>query len=309
MMISKFTRKKLRVDALVLIVGHQNPDFLMDTIESFDHHNRDTRHSYLTAYAVDNNKDCAQVISSRTNPDLVYYSKSKNGWGRGIMRTIAYALDQFRRNGYQWDHLITIDSDTLIVGPCLDNYLDEIEPGVCFVGQKWGGEGPYTPFNPGPTEVSKRQIRQLAKLGILPEGEWNLPDYMVAGPYMVWTRECQNFMEKCGLLPGSAFDQYYPYVSFPHDQMSTFVLGYQGNQFREIGPASYLYCGDVGGEDDWKSGIPIKTMLPYGKVPVHPEYASVIHPIRTKVFEEGKVRAFYRKIRQGQLPKESAYLD
>jgi hypothetical protein len=296
-MIKSFRKKKTVVDVLVLIVGHKYPDFLSDTADSFDHYNRDSSASYRIAFAIDHNRDCASVLSRRFGEDAVYCSAVNNGWGRGIVRTMAHALDHFQRNGLRWKHLLTIDSDALVVGKCLDRYVELAEePGVCFVGQKWGGEGPYSSANPGPTEASQRQVRYLAKLGLFAES-WNLVDYMVAGPFIFWTRKTLDFLERVGIFPGPSLDAIYDYILFPHDQLTTLVLGIEGHEFRDVGPISMLHCGDVGGNVEWKTGLPSITVETYGEVPEVPEGVAVIHPIRSKKFEEGKVRAFFRKQR------------
>lgn len=304
-MIKQFKKKPQMVEVLVLIVGHKRPDFLVDTAESFHHYNKNAKTTYRVAFAIDGNHDCANAISDAYGSDVVYCAPTPNGWGRGILRTIAYSLDYFRRNGLRWNHLITIDSDTLIVDRCLDEYVFKIKPDTFFVGQKWGGKGPYSSANPGPTERIQRAVRQFAKLGIVDEYHWRLVDYMVAGPFMLWTGKCLDFMTSVGLLPGPALDELYPYIHFPHDQMTTFILGVEGHGFVDVGghesgelsPLSWLYCGDVGGMDGWKCGLPSYEIEPYGQIPLFRDGTAVIHPIRSKKFNEGKVRSFFRKLR------------
>lgn len=305
-MLKTFRRKIRHVDVLVLIVGHKDPEYLDDTAESFASCNSGSIASYELAFAIDHNPDCASVLAARHGDHRVYCSPEINGWGRGILRTVAYALDHLARNGLQWEHLITIDSDTLIVGPCLDHYVMRIGPDTCFVGQKWGG-GPSDASNPGPTDKSLRQVRYLAKLGLF-DDPWSLVDYMIAGPFFLWTRKCLDFMSRIGLLPGSALDEIYPYILFPHDHITTFILGVEGHGFAEVESVSMLYCGGVGGEVAWKTGLPSAFMPSYGhRLPVFPPGTGVIHPIRSPDLEEGAVRAFFRSRRKDDpcIPESS----
>lgn len=293
--IAPFRQGPKHAEVLVLVVGHENPHFLSDTARSFDHFNAGSRSSYRVGFAVDADRDCAGWLADRYGDDLVYCSPKPNGWGRGILRTVAYALDHFRRNGIRFEHLITVDSDTLVVGPCLDVFAGLAAPGVSFVGRKWGGDPPHSAANPGPVEKSRRQVRHLANLFPHP---WTAVDYMVAGPFMLWTAHALGFMKALGLLPGSALDEIYPFVRFPHDQVSTLVLGFEGHGFAEVGPTAMLYCGDVGGDDAWKGGLPSVRIDPYGNVPVFPPGTSVIHPIRSKNVNEGKVRSYFERLRK-----------
>ena len=296
-MFKPFKKNKSLVDVLVLVIGHQYPDFLADTAESFEYYNRDSLISYRLAFAVDHNRDCADALSQQYGDEVVYCSASQNGWGRGIIRTMAFALDHFHRNGLMWEHLITVDSDALIVGgPLLEQYVSLIEPGVCFVGQKWGGDPPYSSSNPGPTEIGSRLIKYLAKLELFHEN-WQLLNYHGAGPFLLWTRQTLDFMKKIELLPGSVLDGIYQYVLFPHDLLTTFILGVEGHEFRDVGVISMLYCGDVGGNQEWHEGMPSVMIHPYGEIPVFPKGTGVIHPIRSKKFSEGDVRLFFRKLR------------
>lgn len=299
-MIKPFKKSQDTVDVLVLIIGHRHAAFLADTAESFDHYHKDVKTTYKVAFGIDNNPMCSEPLVELYGHDLVYNTAKSNGWGRGVLRTMVHALDHFKRNGLRWKHLLTVDSDTLIVGPCLDEYVAKIGDKTCFVGQKWGGRGPFSSANPGPDEKTQRQIRQFAKLVLKPDIPWRLVDYMVAGPFMVWTEKSLEFMEEIGVMPGSALDEVYRYMAFPHDQLTTLILGARDHEFAPIGKASLLHCGDVGGEEDWKSGLPSIRIAPYGQIPTVPSYARVIHPIRSKKFDEGKVRAFFRNIRKGE---------
>jgi hypothetical protein len=296
-MIKNFKKSPTEVDVLVVIVGHKFPDFLHDTAESFDHYNKNSKTSYRIAFAIDFNRDTADYLAAIYGPECVYRSASQNGWGRGIYRTLAYALDHYKRNGLRWKHLITIDSDTLIVGPCLDEYVSKVSDGVCFVGQKWGGKGQYSSSNPGPNEHNQRQVRHLAKLGIFNETDWRLVDYMVAGPFMLWTKLAQDILTDIGLLPGPELDEIYQFFLFPHDQVSTLILGLPDCTFVPVGRSSMLHCGDMGGDDTWKAGLPSIRIPPYGQVPKVPGSAAVIHPIRSKKFQEGNVRSYFKKLR------------
>ncbi len=290
-----FRKKKIHRDLLVLVVGHEKAELLADTAESFIYHNTGQQHSFHMAFAVDHNPECAEALSKKY--DHVYDAPKNNGWGRGIMRTIVHALDHSHTRGISYDHLLTIDSDTLVTGPCLNRYMELIDEETFIVGKKWGGKGKYSSVNPGPEESSLRQIRMIVKFGLYPEEELLLPDYMAAGPFVIWTRKSLDFLREIGLLPGHKFDELYPYILFPHDQMTTFILGYHPGGFREMGPSAMLYCGNVGGKEQWKQGLPSVVVQPYGEVPTFPAGTSVIHPIRAKKFDEKKVRQYFRNMR------------
>jgi hypothetical protein len=109
-------------------------------------------------------------------------------------------------------------------------------------------------------------------------------------------------MERAELLPGVVLDKVYPYIMFPHDQISTLILGMEGHGFKDAGPISMLHCGDVGGDQSWKQGLPSWKSNVFGEVPVFPKGVGVIHPIRSKKFEEGRVRAFFRTMRSESQP-------
>ena len=120
---------------LVMIVGHENPHYLMDTYDSIKYYNNSR--NYEIVFAIDFNKAVASVLEQKYGENHVFVTNSQNGWGRGILKTIIHALDYFKSR-INYRDLITIDSDALCVGPFIDNMLFRIDsPKVFFVGTIW----------------------------------------------------------------------------------------------------------------------------------------------------------------------------
>lgn len=261
------------LDALVLIVGHRNPEFLLDTANSIRFFNQDVK--YDIAFAIDGDNYTYDIVSQKVGKDHAFITDKKNGWGRGILRTIIHAIDYF--SSFRFKHLITIDSDALCVAPFIKTMIESVnDPDVFFAGTIW--------WSPDQDHAYHSRLR---KCGFLSGYEFHFRTEMAAGPCMLWSNNCLNFMTKCGLLPGKEFDKIYPCIGFAHDQISTYLLSCGCGSIRET-PIMEL---------KWREPLPYEEILGWGNIPIIGEGISVIHPVASDAYEEKSCREYFRNLR------------
>lgn len=257
---------------LVMVVGHKNPHYLVDTADSIRYYNKG---NYDVVFAIDFNKEAASSLRSKYGKEHVFVSSEQNGWGRGILRTIIHALDYFKPMAYH--HVITMDSDALCVGPFIDIMSSKVvDTDIFFVGSVW-----YTPSKDFGFHHSLRAS------GFMGEYTYNFRTEMAAGPCMMWTNHCFKFFKQIGLMPADKFDKLYPLIHFAHDQISTWLLGCNVCRIENIGHIM---------EMKWRQSLP-SFSTPTGLIPITHSHTAIIHPTEANMYREDNVREHFRSKR------------
>tara|TARA_Y100000034_G_scaffold135520_1_gene207766 strand:+ start:6550 stop:7365 length:816 start_codon:yes stop_codon:yes gene_type:complete len=264
-----------------MIIGHQFPHFLADTANSIEHHNKDSECDFKVVFAIDHDEDVANKLIKIYGRDRVYRSESKNGWGKGILRTIFHAMDFFADHHY-FTELVTFDSDALCTGPFVDHMHDSaannpLEPPVFFSGTIWGVP-----------DYDKPDLYKFRDKGFM-TGEWEFVWKLVAGPCMLWTQRCLDFLIESGWRPGPSYDkEYYKHVTFAHDQISTY--------FKSAGACSFDDTGTIMNVR-WRTPLPVIELPNYGAVPDVKPGTSIIHPVVSSSYTEENCRRYFKSLR------------
>lgn len=257
---------------LVMITGHEHPEYLIDTCESIKFYNKSK--NYEVVFAIDNNKQVAQILINKYGKNHVFVSDGPNGWGRGILKTIVYALDYFNSR-IKFDNLITFDSDALCVGPFINNMLLKIDgTDVFFVGGIW--------HSPGKDHVHHRVLRSS---GFMSEFKYKFQTSMAAGPCMLWSKHCLKFMETVDLRPAHKFDKIYPHIHFAHDQISTWLVSCGAGIIVDMGSILEL---------KWRCALPTFHTPEWGNVPITHGHTAIIHPTKSDKYTEDNCRAYFK---------------
>jgi hypothetical protein len=255
----------------VMIIGHDHPEYIIDTAESIKYYNKG---NYEIVFAIDFNRKVAATIEEKYGKDHVFVTKEINGWGRGILRTIIHALDYFNER-MNICNLITMDSDALCVGPFVNTMLKKTEEtDVFWVGTTW-----YTPSK------DYGYHRSLRASGFMSEFPYTFKTQMCAGPCMMWTNHCFKFMKQVGLIPGNEFDKKYSLIHFAHDQISTYFIGCGIGRIENV---SQLM------EIRWRQALPTTNLAPWGNIPITYENTAIIHPTKSNVYKEENCRNYFR---------------
>jgi hypothetical protein len=273
---------------LVMIIGHNNPHFLQDSAEAFMFYHRDATTSFEVVFAIDCNKESEEYLVSRYGQDYVFNSRDKNGWGRGILRTIIHAMDYFEDRFYFSD-MMTMDSDALCIGPCIDIICDGIEENDLYSGLKW-------PLDPNDRawhfrlqryapSIRGKQIYPLLSHKSAIEGDGKR---ICAGPCMFWTKMCLDILKESGFRPGKLFDNLYRHIYFPHDQISTFLYLVSAGNHKEH---KSLY------RMKWSSSLDKEFVEGFGDVPSVDENVCIIHPTGVTEEEEVHTRKYFKHLR------------
>ncbi len=270
--------------SLIMIIGHQYPHFMADTAESIEYYNKNSECDFKVVFAVDYDKDVANELVEIYGRDRVYRSQSKNGWGKGILRTIFYALDYFA--DYNFTELITVDSDALCVGPFIDHMHNSAvnnlsQPAVFFSGAIWGVP-----------DYDKALLYKFRDSGFM-AGDWEFIWDLVAGPCMLWTQRCLDFLIESGWRPGHSYDKgHYRHVGFAHDQITTYLKSAGACSFDDTGAIMNMR---------WRISLPVVELPNYGAVPdIGPE-TSIIHPVVSSNYTEENCRRYFKSLRANKL--------
>lgn len=262
---------------LIMIIGHEKPNYLIDTYESIKHFNKGK--NYEIVFAIDFNKAVGETLSKKYGSDHVFVSSTPNGWGRGILKTTIHALDYFKTK-ISFDNLITFDSDALCVGPFVDHMLSKIDStDVFFVGAIWHSPGKDHGFH-----------HSLRASGFMHNYPFHLRTEMAAGPCMMWTKHCFKFFKSVGLTPAKEFDKIYSNIHFAHDQISTWLISCGVGVIKDIGQIM---------EIKWRSSLPTFHTDEWGQVPITHNHTAVIHPTKSNRYTEDNCRAYFRSKREG----------
>jgi len=258
---------------LVMIVGHKNPEYLIDTAESVSHYNNG---NYDIVFAIDFDKHTSSVLENRYGKSKVFVSKEPNGWGRGILRTIIHALDYFQPLNYS--NVFTMDSDALCVGPFINFMLEKVyDTNVFFVGEIWHSPSKDHGFH-----------YNLRSSGFMKEYPFQFRTEMAAGPCMLWTSHCLRFLKEIGLMPAVEFDKRYGLIHFAHDQLSTWLRSCGIGRIESV---------DHIMEMRWRDALPTFESISWGPVPITYEHTAIIHPTASHKYSEEKCREYFRYIR------------
>ena len=271
---------------LVMITGHNNPHFLQDSAEAFMFYHRDATTSFEVVFAIDCNKEVEEYLVSRYGQDYVFNSPDKNGWGCGILRTIIHAMDYFEDRFYFSD-MITMDSDALCVGPCLDIICDGIGENDLYSGLRW-------PLDPNDRIWHFRLQRFGPSIGgnkIYPLSYRPSHDsgkIICAGPCMFWTKMCLDILEESGFRPGRLFDNLYCNIEFPHDQISSFLYSIGAGKHNQHRSLYYM---------KWNDSLDKEFVKGFGDVPIVGENVCIIHPTGVTAEEEVHTRKYFKHLR------------
>ncbi len=256
---------------LVMVVGHKNPEFLMDTAESVKFYN--TKKDYEVVFAIDHNRYAADALKMVYGPERVYVSDQQNGWGRGILRTIIHALDYFEPLNFR--HVFTMDSDALCVGPFVELMTEKAEEtDVFFVGTVW--------HSPGKDHGYHHTLRNSGFMSNFP---YHFNTDMAAGPCMLWSTHCLKFLLSVELRPGYLFDRRYPTIHFAHDQLSTWLKNCGVGRIERV---------DHIMEIKWREALPTFRSAFWGEIPITHGHTAIIHPTESYRYNEIKVREYFK---------------
>lgn len=257
-----------------MIIGHKNPGYLIDTADSIKYYNKG---NYEIVFAIDNNLEAYAALAAKYGQDRVFVTAHSNGWGRGILRTIIYALDYFETR-IPYHHVITIDSDALCVGPFVNAMVKKAEqPNVFFVGSIW--------HSPSKDHGYHRTLRASGFMGDYP---YKFITEMAAGPCMMWTNHCFKFFRHIGLMPASKFDDKYKFIHFAHDQISTYLRSCGVCEIEDIGHLM---------EIKWRQSLPTFNVPLWGDVPITHPHTAIIHPTESYVYTEDNCRGYFKSKR------------
>lgn len=256
----------------VMIVGHKNPHFLIDTAESVRFYNKNCN----IVFAIDHDEYTAKFLTKHCGYNRVFLSSQKNGWGRGILRTIIHALDYFKER-MPCENVITMDSDALCTGPFVNIMASKVtSPEIFFVGTIWNSPGKDHGYH-----------HKLRASGFMSEYPYIFNAEMAAGPCMLWSTHCFKFLETIGLMPGSSFDKKYHMIHFAHDQISTYL---KNCGVCRIGETNHIM------EMRWRSSLPTVPSI-WGPVPHIHNHTSIIHPTESHLYTEENCRGYFRNKR------------
>jgi len=259
---------------MVMIIGHKDPHYLIDTAESIKFYNKG---NYEIVFAIDANRDMAYLLENKYGKNRVFVTGEQNGWGRGILRTIIHALDYFKPR-IKYEHVITMDSDALCVGPFIDIMIKKAEtPDVFFVGSIWHSPGKDHGFH-----------FSLRSSGFMNEYPFKFKTEMAAGPCMLWTSHCFKFLKTVGLLPSWEFDKRYNSIHFAHDQLSTWLYSCGVCQIERV---------DNIMEIKWRESLPTFHSTIWGNIPITYNHTAIIHPTQSDKYTEDKCREYFRQKR------------
>lgn len=267
---------------LVMIIGHQNPHFIIDTADSVKHYN--PRNNYEIVFAIDNNEECGTSLKEKYGPEKVFITSENNGWGRGVLRTFVHALDYFEPLNFR--HVFTMDSDALCVGPFVDQMLVAAEDTDCFfVGHIW----------PTPTKDHGFHFF-LRNSGFMGEYSWNFNKDMAAGPCMLWTSHCLNFLHTIDLRPAIEFDNKYPLIHFAHDQLSTYLNSCGVGKIVDV-EKNFMMIR-------WRKPLPTFRSHFWRAIPITYENTAILHPTQSCVYNEVTMREYFKVKRDPNLNLE-----
>jgi hypothetical protein len=259
---------------LVLIVGHRDPHFLIDTADSVKYFNKDA--NFDIVFAIDYNKEVANKLIQKYGEKFVFVSKEQNKWD-GVLRTVIYAIEYFRAN-FEFDYLIVMDCDSLCVGPFINYLVKKITSRSLFVGTIWHSPDNNHPFH----------YKLYFDSGFLGEKQFNFQDQICAGPCWLWTKKCLDLLPEIGLYPPEVFDKVYPKINFACDQISTYLNSVGYGTIEDAGEIMTLR---------WRQALPTNHVHGWGEMPMIENGISVIHPVVSYIYDEMTVRNYFRRKR------------
>lgn len=255
-----------------MIIGHRDPHYLIDSADAIAHYNKDVQ----IVFAIDYNKNVYDKLISKYGSEFVFVSKERNGWGRGILRTIVHALEHFNKY-FEFKNLITLDDDSLCVAPFVERLIGKIKPDSLFAGTIWNSPDYDHHFH-----------HKLYNSGFLADREFHFKVELSAGPCMLWTEKCLNLLSEIGLYPAEAFEKVYPNIGFCHDQISTYLNSLDYGTIEDAGDMMTLR---------WREAVPTTHIHKWGEIPIINNGISVIHPVVSDCYDEMTCRTYFRRKR------------
>lgn len=244
---------------LIICLGHKHPEFMIDNQEAFGFfHNAD---DYVFTFVVDNDENTAEYLSEIYGEEFVYFTGTKNGWGRGCLRSIVAGIEYFEKY-HNFNDLITFDADCICTGPFLTEFSNmcKRDKKVFFGGVNWGM----------PDNDHHMHYYFQKNVGVPFNLNSSVTKGVIAGPCMLWTESCLEFMRSHGWISLKRFDDFYDHIFWPHDQISAYMESYANCGIVRIS-RDMLRCEMSGKQVHYKSHED------FGRVPIISD-ARVLHP-------------------------------
>lgn len=281
---------------LVIVLGHQYLDFLIDNEEAFRffHPNTD---DYIFTFVVDNDESISNSLCEIYGKEFVYFTGTKNGWGRGCLRSFIAGIDYFEKH-HKFNDVLTFDADCICTGPFLSEFSKK-----CRIDKKTFFGGTMWPLSDRDVQMHNYFHNQIG----LPFSEnfSNSKPEVVAGPCMLWTESCLEYMRSHGWFPLKRFDSFYDHLYFPHDQISAYFQKTSNCKIVKINRGMFLCVAN-------DRNLFYKSNEEFGEVPVIKD-ARVLHPTGTgdnaanpeRNYElEKKNRAYLKQVRASYSKNE-----
>ena len=253
---------------LVIVLGHKHPEFMIDNEEAFRffHPNVD---DYIFTFIVDNNELMANQLSDIYGEEFVFFTGTKNGWGRGCLRSFVGGIEYFEKH-HIFNDLITLDSDCICTGPFLSEFSNKCrrDKKIFFGGTIW----PFPEIDLQMHHYFHNEVGMPFSKNFEPQSQ------VIAGPCMLWTESCLEFMRSYGWFSLENFDKFYDHLFFPHDQISTYMKSSKKCSYLKI--TAEMLCCKIS-----RSGVKHKVHEDFGKVPIICD-ARVFHPTGDESLED-----------------------
>jgi hypothetical protein len=284
-------RKEKNV-TLVTVLCHENLEFAIDSEEAFSFYHLSERDKgeFIFTFIVDNNEELYNQLCERYGKSFVYFTGTKNGWGRGCLRSIIGGVDYFEKI-HNFNDMISFDSDSLCTGSFLSKFskMARKDKKIFFAGSSWS--------LPKKWEERLLFFHEHAGSG---SDNLNIGGKVVGGPCMLWTESCLEYLRANSWLPLDSFESKYQHLFWPHDQISTYLEAAIGCRILKISLDMFQSYGiDI--------GLPLKHDPIFGTVPKIGD-ARVVHPIFVAGEDphdsEKKCRDYFRDVRSKISKKE-----
>ena len=203
---------------VVMAIGpNSNPEFILDTINSFLYY---TTSTYKVIIVDDSQKDLALKIK-RTLPDIDILKTGKpSGSMAGLYINLANAYQHALQN-YHFSALLKLDDDALVIGEnpekeAIQLFKENPQIGIAglhvrgqypqdFVGNKWDNNYPRTTILVGTSswKLLKRPLVNLTLRSLVFKAFYNgyeIGEYVFGGSYFI-SELCLQKLHEAGYLP------------------------------------------------------------------------------------------------------------
>lgn len=264
---------------LVLIVAYNyNFNYLLDLYDSILFYN-----NCNLVFAIDNNNVLYEKLIKKLGKNKVFITSKKNGGKNGILKTIVESIEFFN-NLYDFNSIITLDSDIYCIGNFVDKFLSLEKENTYFIGQAWEV----------PLEDYWTHYYLYYKWSVFTYGKYfTLNPLLIAGPCMFWTENALNLFKDNGLYPISELNKVFPYINFHHDQITSYFHSLLSIEL--ITNTDFLFLTH---SSNYK--MKYSKNEKFGSLPIVNESTTVIHPSGVN---EYNVRKYYRELRTNSSEK------